>query len=255
MDSIKRTARIAGFLYLLITIAAIVAHMYVPSTLIVPGDAAATASNIAASESLFRVGAIGGELVILLSEIVLSVLLYVLFKPVSRLLSLVAAVSRLAMTVIHGLNLLNYFFVLLLVGGAGYLAAFEVDQLNAFAMLFLDAHSFGFTIGIAFLTIHVFLLGYLIVKSGYFPKVLGVLFLIAGAGYLIDSFALLLSTGYEATPVYIQLAIAVGELAFPLWLLVKGVDVDRFEERARESAKNDPYQAKTGTAQLRATRA
>ena len=123
MESIKRTARIAGFLYLLITMAAIAAHMYVPSTLIVPGDATATANNIAASEPLFRVGAIGGELVILLSEIVLSVLLYVLFKPVSRLLSLVAAVSRLAMTVIHGLNLLNYFFVLLLIGGAGYLAA------------------------------------------------------------------------------------------------------------------------------------
>ena len=118
MDSIKKTARIAGSLYLLITVAAIVAHFYVPSNIIVPGDAAATASNIMASEPLFRVGAIGGELVILLSEIVLSVLLYVLFKPVSRLLSLVAAVSRLAMTAIHGINLLNYFFALLLLSGA-----------------------------------------------------------------------------------------------------------------------------------------
>lgn len=253
MDSIKKTARIAGFLYLLITVAAIVAHFYVPSNIIVPGDAAATASNIVASEPLFRVGAIGGELVILLSEIVLSVLLYVLFKPVSRVLSLVAAVSRLAMTAIHGINLLNYFFVLLLVSGAGYLAAFETAQLNAFAMLFLDAHSFGFTIGIAFLTIHVFLLGYLIFKSGYFPKILGVLLLVAGAGYLIDSFALLLSTGYETTPVYISLAIAVAEIAFPLWLLIKGVNVEKWEERALESAHDDPSRAKTGTPQLKAT--
>lgn len=235
MDSINKTARIAGLLYLVITVAAIVAHMYVPSNIIVPGDAAATASNMVASEHLFRFGAIGGELVILLSEIVLSVLLYVLFKPVSRLLSLTAAVSRLAMTAIHGVNLLNYFFALLLVSGAGYLAVFETEQLQAFAMLFLDAHSVGFTIGIAFLTIHVFLLGYLIFKSGYFPKVLGILFLIAGLGYLIDSFAQLLLPSYETTPGIIQLAIAVAELAFPLWLLIKGVNVEKWEERADSS--------------------
>lgn len=254
MNSITKTARIAGFLYLLITVAAVVAHIYVPSEIVVPGDAAATANNIAASGPLFRVGAIGGELVILLSEIVLSVLLFVLFKPVSSSLSLLAAVSRLAMTVIHGINLLNYFFVLLLVSGAGYLAVFETAQLNAFAMLFLDAHSFGFTIGIAFLTIHVFLLGYLIVRSGYFPRILGILFLIAGLGYLIDSFALLLLPSYETTPAIIQLAIAVAEIAFPLWLLIKGVDVERFEERARESAQNDPTRVKTGTPQLETTR-
>jgi hypothetical protein len=232
MDSIKKLARIAGFLYLLITIAAIVAHYYVPSNIVVPGDAAATASNIMASGPLFRIGAVGGELVILLSEIVLSVVLYVLLKPVSRLLSLVAAVSRLAMTAIHRINLLNYFFALLLLGDASYLTVFETDQLYALVMLFLDAHSLGFTIGIAFLTLHVFLLGYLIFKSGYFPRILGILFLIAGLGYLIDSFALLLSASYETTPAYIALAIAIGEIAFPLWLLIKGVNVERWEERA-----------------------
>jgi hypothetical protein len=237
MNSINKIARTAGVLYLVITIAAIVAHIYVPSQVIVPGDAAATASNLVASEQLFRFGAVGGELVVLLSEIVLSVLLYVLFKPVSRLLSLTAAVSRLAMTAIHGVNLLNYFFALLLVSGAGYLAVFEADQLHAFAMLFLDAHSVGFTIGIAFLTVHVFLLGYLIFKSGYFPKVLGVLFLIAGLGYLIDSFALLLLPSYETTPAIIQLAIAIAEIAFPVWLLVKGVNVEGWEERSLASAR------------------
>src|SRR5688572_23749835 len=91
-------ARIAAVLYLIITAAAIIAHFYVPSQLIVPGDAAATASNIMASGSLFRVGAVGSELVILLSEIVLSVLLYVLLRPVSKTLALVATVARLAMT-------------------------------------------------------------------------------------------------------------------------------------------------------------
>jgi len=231
-----RYARSAGILYLLITVAAIVAHFYIPSTFIVPGDATATANNIMASEPLFRVGAVGSELVVLLSEIVLTVILYVLLRPVSKTLSIVAAVSRLAMTTIHGINLLNYFFVLKLLSGADYLAVFGSEQLHALVLLFLDAHSYGFTIGIAFLVLHVFVLGFLIYKSDYFPKFLGVLFIIAGFGYLIDSFALLLSSGYETTPVFIAIPIAVAEIAFPLWLLIKGVNVQRWEKRALETA-------------------
>ena len=149
MKNVKATARLAGFLYLLITVAAIAAHYYVPSQLIVPGDAVATAGNIANSEGFFRVGAVGSEMIILLSEMVLSVLLYVLLKPVSKTLSLIAAVSRLTMTAIHGINLINYYFVILLVGGAGTLSGFDAAQLHSLVMLFLDAHSYGFTIGIA----------------------------------------------------------------------------------------------------------
>lgn len=229
-------ARIAGVLYLIITVAAIIAHFSVPSQLIVPGDAAATASNITASESLFRVGAVGGELVVLLSEIVLSVLLYVLFRPVSKTLALVAVVARLAMTTIHGLNLLNYFFVVLLLSGADYLAVFQADQLQALALLFLNAHHYGFTIGIPFLSLHAFALGYLIFKSGYLPKLLGLLFLVAALGYLIDGAGLLLSLSYETTSAFIAIAIAIAEIAFPLWLLFKGVNVSQWEQRALESA-------------------
>jgi hypothetical protein len=228
-------ARIAGILYLVITIAAIVAHFYVPSTLIVPDDAAATASNITASETLFRFGGIGAEFVVLLSEIVLTILLYVLLKPVSRTLSLVAAVPRLIMTAIHGINLLNYFFVLLLLTDSSYTAAFDADQQQALVSLFLDAHHYGFAIGIAFLILHVFVLGYLIYKSGYIPRVLGVLFLLAGLGYLIDSVGILLLTHYE-TPGIVALLIATAEIAFPLWLLVKGVDTERWAARAAETA-------------------
>ena len=143
MNSIQKTARFAVVLYLIITVAATVAHFYVPSNIIVPGDAAATANNIMANRALFRVGGIGSELVVLLSEIVLSVVLYVLFRPVHKTLSLLAAVSRLAMTTIHGINLINYFFVILLLSGTGYLAVFEANQLNALVMLFLDAHSYA----------------------------------------------------------------------------------------------------------------
>lgn len=236
MKSIQRTARFAGLLYLVIMVAAIVAHIYIPSNIIVPDDAAATADNIIASETLFRVGGVGSELVVLLSEVILSIVLFVLLKPVNKTLSMLAAVSRLVMTTIHGFNLLNYFFVILLMSGAGYLGAFNAEQLQGLMMLFLEAHSIGFTIGIAFLTIHVFILGYLIFKSGYFPKALGILFIAAGAGYLIDSVALLLFSGYETTPMIIALPITLSEMAFPLWLLIKGVNKDGWEKRALESA-------------------
>ena len=223
-------ARIAGVLYLIITVAAIFAHFVVPDQLLVAGDAAATAQNILASESMFRLGAIGSELVILLSEIVLSVVLYVLLKPVNKTLSLLAAVSRLAMTTIHGLNLLNYYFVLQLLKG-NYLSVFGQEQTDALASLFLNAHSLGFTIGIAFLVPHVLILGYLIYRSGYFPKVLGILFCAAGVGYLIDTVGLLLTTSYTTTPGIIAMTIAIAEIAFPLWLLVKGVNRNGWQNR------------------------
>ena len=225
-----RNARIAGVLYLVIAAAAIVAHMYVPSSLIVPGDAATTTSNIAASESLFRLG-IAGEFVVLLSEVALSVLLYVLLKPVNNTISLLAMASRLVMTTIHGLNLLNSYIVLMLVSGTGPALAFEGTQTNALVSLFLEAHGYGFTIGILFLTIHVFALGYLILRSGYFPKALGYLFLAAGLGYLIDSAGILLFSGYETTPIYIALPIMVSELAFPLWPVIRGLNLQRWNQR------------------------
>ena len=225
-------ARIAGVLYLIITIAAIFAHFVIPEQFIVPGDAAATAVNIATSESLFRIGVVGSELIVLLSEIMLSVVLYVLLKPVNKTLSLVAAVSRLAMTTIHGLNLLNYYFVLQLLTGGDYLTVFGQEQVNALVTLFLDAHSIGFTIGIAFLVPHVLILGYLIYQSGYFPKLLGILFIAAGVGYLFDTTGLLLVPGYTTTPDLIAMVIAIAEIAFPIWLLVKGVNSDRWQNRA-----------------------
>jgi hypothetical protein len=225
-------ARIAGVLYLIITVAAIVAHFVIPDQFIVPGDAAATVANITANEALFRIGAVGAELIVLLSEIVLSVVLYVLLKPVNKTLALVAAVSRLAMTTIHGLNLLNYYFVLQLIDGGNLVTAFGSEQVHALVALFLDAHSIGFTLGIAFLVPHVLILGYLIVQSGYFPKALGFLFIGAGLGYLFDTMGLLLVSGYTTTPGLIATVIAVAEIAFPIWLLVKGVNMDRWQQRA-----------------------
>ena len=236
MKNIQRTARFAGILYLVITVFAAIAHFYVPSTIIVAGDAAATAQNLMNNETLFRFGGIGSELIILLTEIILSIVLFVLLKPVNKSLALLAMVSRLAMTTIHGLNLLNYFFAMAMVGGTGYMAAaFSTAQMNALMMVFLDALNTGFTIGIAFLVLHVFILGYLIFKSGYFPKVLGILFMAAGFGYLFDSFAKLLFTNYTTTPGIIAMVITISEIAFPVWLLIKGVNKAGWEKRALQT--------------------
>lgn len=225
-------ARLAGVLYLLITVAAVIAHIYMPAQLIVPDDAAATVTNINANPQFFMLGGIGGELVVLLSEVILSVLLYMLLKPVNQTLSLLAAVSRLMMTAVHGVNLLNYVFVLLLLNPA-YQAAFEPQQVNTLVTIFLEAHSYGFTVGIAFLVIHVLPLGYLIYRSGYLPRWIGVLFIIAGFGYLIDAIGLLFLSNYQTTPGLVALAIAASEIVFPLWLLIRGVDMQRWQEEQR----------------------
>jgi hypothetical protein len=222
-------ARVAGILYLIIFIAAVFGPLYVRSVLIVPGDATTTANNILASGSLFRAGIVS-YLIIFLSELVLTVILYVLLKPVSKTLALVMTVPRLAMTTIHGVNLLNQFFALLLLSGADYLTVFEADQLHALALLFLNAHELGWSIGIVIFSLHVFVLGYLVYKSGYLPRILGILLLLASVAYLVDGLAILILPSYEETPIYIMIPIAAAEMLFPLWLLIKGVDVDLYHK-------------------------
>jgi Domain of unknown function (DUF4386) len=232
--SLNRTARVAGILYLLIALFAPFSMVYVPSTLIVPGDAATTASHVLASEGLFRLG-ITSDSIVFLIEIVLTVLLYVVLKPVSKTLSLVAAFSRLAMAVIQGINLLNYVFVLLLVSGAGYLAVFARDQLHALVLLFLNAHAAVALIwGLCF-GLHLFVLGYLVYTSGYIPRMLGVVLIIVSFCYLTQSFGTILFPKYEAIFASVGY-LSIIEIAFPLWLLMKGVHVEQPEQRALEPA-------------------
>ena len=227
-------ARVAGVLILVILVVGPFSLIYVPSTLIVPGDATATADNIRASELLFRLGIVS-QSVVFLTEIVLTVLLYVLLRPVSRTLSLVAAFARLAMAVIQGINLLPYFVALLLLSGAGYLTAFEPDQVDALVLLFLNAHQYGDYIWQVFFGLHLFVLGYLIFKSGYFPRILGVLVVVGSLGYLTDSFGNFLYPNYdEIFGWVVGVTAVIGELPFFLWLLIKGVNVQRYNERAQK---------------------
>ena len=237
-NSIQKTARIAGVLILIMAVIAPFSMLYIPSTLIVPGDAAATANNMMASQSLFRLG-IASDYVVLLLEILISVLLYVIVRPVSKTLALVVLVSRLAMTVIQGINLLNHFIALLLVSGAGYLTVFDPGQLQALVLLFLNVHQNVVLIwGVAF-SLHLFVLGYLVYKSGYIPKFVGVLLVIASLCYLIQDFGTVLFPNNAATFAMVGILSTV-EIALPLWLVIKGVNTEQWEKRALESARIVP---------------
>jgi hypothetical protein len=236
MSSINKTARFAGLLYLIIFVAAPFSFFFVRSSIIVPGDATATANNIIASESLFRFGIVSDS-VVFLSEIVLVVLLYVLLKPVSKTLSLVAVFSRLAMAVMQGANLFNNVTALLLLNGADYLTAFEPAQLHALVLLLLNAYEYVALVWGTFFGLHLLVLGYLLFKSGYFPRILGVLLVCASFGYLIDSYGHFLSPQYAEIFASVVIVLALpGELLLTFWLLLKGVNVKQWEKRALEPA-------------------
>jgi hypothetical protein len=232
-------ARTAGTLVLIILACASVGMMYVPSALFVPGDAVATATNIKASEWLYRLGMLS-DAVLFLAEIVLVVVLYRLFEPVSRTLSLVAAYARLTMTVIQGVNLLNSFAVLLVLSGAGYLSVFDLAQLDALAMLFVEAHGQVVFIWEAVFALHCFVLGYLIYTSSFVPRALGILMVLAALAYLTESIGNILLPQYADTyAAIIGVAAWMGEIPFFLWLLFKGVDEQQWHERAATAGQND----------------
>jgi hypothetical protein len=220
------TAKVAGLLYLISFIFSMCAS--VGASLIVDGDAASTAQNIRASEWLFRFGIVSW-LIVFLCDVALSGLFYTLLKPVNKTLALVAAFFRLAMGAIFGLNLVSFSLALLALHGDAYLTAFSPAQLNSLALLFLNAQTYGFAFGLVFFSLHCFVLGYLIFQSGYFPRILGVLLMLAAASYLLNSFAQLLLPDYNSytpffLPVRVVLAFA-GELSLTFWLLWKGVKV------------------------------
>jgi len=217
---------VAGAGYLAIIVTGIFAEFFVRGSLIVPGDAAATAGNIATSGTLYRTG-IAAEFVMLACDVLLAALLYILFRKVDRTLAVLAAFFRVVHAAVVGTNLLNSWVPLLLLGDAPYLVAFTPDQRYALGLLLLDAHAVGYVIGLVFFGFHGLVLGQLVLRSGMVPRVLGILLMLAGAGYLVDGFARALMesyASYEGTFLAVVFLPAfVGELAFALWLLVKGV--------------------------------
>jgi len=228
-------ARIGGALYLFIILAGIYGEVFVRGNLIVAGNTAATAQKIMASELLFRSGIVG-DLMMHVCDVPLTLIFYVLLRPVSKNLSLLAAFFSLLQTAILIANKLNLVAVLLVLGDADYLKAFEPQQLHALVSLCLALHEYGFAIGLIFFGVSCLVVGYLIYRSGYFPRTLGVLQAIAGVCYLINSLALLLAPPLadKMFPV-ILLPAFIGELSTCVWLLVKGVNASKWDERTKSA--------------------
>jgi hypothetical protein len=197
----------------------------------VPGDAAATASNITASESLFRLG-IASNLLSQMCMIFVSLLLFQLLKPVNKNMALLMVIFNLLGVPLVMLNELNRLAVLLLLGDA-HLTIFTPDQVHALVPLFLNLHTLGLNIADIFWGLWLFPMGYLVFKSGFIPRILGILLMIGCFGYLIQSFAAILLPNLD---VGIILVTALGEFLFALWLLIRGVNVERWEKRVLEPA-------------------
>lgn len=227
----QKYARIAVLLYIVVIVAGVFAQFFVRSRLIIPGDAAATAANIMASEWLFRFS-IASDLIATLCYFLLAFALYALLKPVHKNLALLFLLVVSISTAIFCLNFLNQFAPLLLLGGAGYLSVLDQNQRQALALFFLDMHGYGYVIANIFFGGWLLPLGWLVFKSGFFPKTLGVLLMAAPLGYLIPFFIAFLFPKYEVLA-YPGLAVAVvAEVSFCLWLLIKGVNVERWREVA-----------------------
>lgn len=231
MNSVKKTARLTGLFYLAIFFANIFVFIFVSGSLNIAGDATATAENIRASESLYRSGVVS-YLIVFLSEIGATILLYKLLSPVNKTLAMLMMVNRLMQAAIHAVNLVNFIFPLILLNGGDYLTTFTTAQINSLVLLFTDAHYYGVLVSEAFFAVSLFLLGYLVVKSELFPSILGIMLAIAGAGYVLDSFGIFLMPQHAALFANIMVAPAIiAELSFTLWLLIKGIRTPKLESR------------------------
>ncbi len=221
-------SRIGGVLYLIIIVVGLFGEAFVRGRLIVSGNATATAANLRSQESLWRFG-IAAELLLLICAVALLWIFFVLLRPVSRDLALLAILFNLVSISLEAAYTLQLLAALFPLGNAGYLRAFEPEQLYAMASLSLKSHAYGFGVSLIFFGCFCLVLGYLIFRSGYLPKAVGVLMQIAGLSYLANSFALVLAPSF-ANRIFPAILIPafVGEASLCLWLLVKGVNVEKW---------------------------
>ena len=225
MNSAKRTARVAGLLYLLACITAPFSLIYLPSALIVPGDATATAIKIRASELLLRIGIVS-DLVSSIIFIFVVLTLYRLLKGVDHHQAVLMVILWLVSVPITFINTLNRLAALILASGADFLSVFAQGQIEAMAMVFLRLHSQGNVVNEIFWGLWLLPFGVLVFKSGFIPRILGVFLIIACFGYVASSVTYLLLPHYgQIVSRLMMLLEALGEFPIVFWLLVKGVKV------------------------------
>jgi hypothetical protein len=198
----------------------------------VSGDAAATARNIMAHEFLYRSGFATG-IIVCTCNLPLLLIFYHFFKPVNRRLSTLMVFFILVSTAIESINLLNHYAPLILLGGRPYLSVFSAEQLQALAYTALRLQSAGYNMSLAVFGFSCLVTGYLIFQSTFLPRILGVLLAIAGLCYLTNSFANFLLPAFAAHLFpYILVPCFIGELSLCLWLLVMGVNVPKWKQKA-----------------------
>ncbi len=231
MISDKNLARIAGFCYLVVIVTGLFSEVFVRQALRVPNDALATAHNIQTNEMLFRWGFVA-DLVNFVIGIPTILIIYHFFKKSNKIILQIALALVIIQTAIIAVNLLNQITPLLLLGNDTYLNAFQPNQLATLSLLSLNIQAQGYGIGLVFFGFYCILIGYAIFKTNAIPKIIGVAYVIAGLGYLINSFTMFLSKGF-ANPFFIYLAIPIfiGELSLCLWLLIKGIDTTKLENK------------------------
>ena len=220
-------ARITSVVYLFYFLTA-VSGMFFLKGLVVDGDAAATANNILAHQPSFRLGLATG-LISTACYVAVTALFYDLFRPVNRRLSLLAAFFSLVGCAILAFASLFQLAPLVVLGGGQYLSVFKMEQVRALAFLFLELYGLAVSICFVFFGVYCLLIGYLIFKSSFLPRILGVLMGFAGLGWLSFLFPPLAN---YLSPYNLALGF-LAELALMLWLLVMGVDVQRWKEQAR----------------------
>jgi hypothetical protein len=220
-------------MYLINILCGFFAIGYVPAAIVAVGDPAATARNILAQESLYRLGIVA-HVIGLLTNLPLMVIFYELFKVVNRRVSLLVVCFLLVGTAIEGAYLLNQFTPLILLNGRASVGGLTPEQLQAQVSTPLALLAVGYSLAQVFYVGYLLLTGYLIIRSTFLPRILGVLLAVGGLCYLTYSFAAVLAPEFAALLVpSIQLPSGIGELSFCLWLLVVGVNAPRWQEQAR----------------------
>lgn len=221
----RGAALVAGVGYVVIFVLGIFANFFVRTGLIDPDNAAATFANITDSEFLFRAG-VASFLIIFIADLVVAWALYVVFRAVSKELSLLTAWFRLIYTVFLGVAAIFLFRVLELIGDAAHLGVWEQGQRESQVMLAAEAFNYTWLIGLAVFGVHLILIGYMMLVSGIAPKALGIVLAVAGTAYVVDTLGYALLSNYadyaNVFLVIVAIPSVIGELAFTVWLLARG---------------------------------
>jgi len=223
----RTLARITGVFYLLTILTGIFAQGFVSGRLVVDGDAAATANNILAHRDLFQLG-FAGYLIEMTCQVAMTALFYDLLKPAGRKVSLLAAFLSLVGCAIKTFSRVFFIAPLFVLGGSHYLNVFSAEQLQALALLFLKVNDQGAAMALVFFGFYALLTGYLVIRSTFLPRILGVLGILGGVGWLSFLYPPL---GYRLFPIIAVLGL-LGSAAKILWLLVFGVNEQRWKEQA-----------------------